>query len=58
MDRVQITYNPPFSLMKEYIQSPSDYDACGKNARTYFKSYFTLERYMDSLEKTMKVMTK
>ena len=45
-------------LMKEYIQSPSDYDACGKNARTYFKAYFTLERYMDSLEKTMKVMTK
>lgn len=37
-------------LMKLYIDRPEDYGVCGKNARSYFKMHFTLERYMDGLE--------
>ena len=37
-------------LMKEYIEKPSDYDACGMNAMTYFRNHFTLMHYCDALE--------
>lgn len=37
-------------LMKRYIDNPKEYDACGENARTYFKRHFTFEHYMSSLE--------
>ncbi len=44
-------------LLKDYIQKPSDYEVCGQNAKTYFRSHFTLQHFMDKLENTMKVMT-
>ena len=40
-------------LMEGYISNPSDYEACGQNARTYFKAHFTLKHYCDSLERLM-----
>lgn len=45
-------------LMKLYINRPKDYDACGKNARSYFKMHFTLERYMDGLEAELQRLVK
>lgn len=44
-------------LMKFYIEHPKDYDACGKNARQYFKKHFTLEHYMDGLETELTKVT-
>lgn len=41
-------------LMKLYIEHPKDYGVCGKNARSYFKTHFTLERYMNGLEAELK----
>ena len=38
------------SLMKSYIEHTKEYDACGKNARNYFRKHFTFELYMDGLE--------
>ena len=43
-------------LMRDYIQNPDEYAACGKNARAYFSRHFTLEQYMDTLEQTMKAI--
>lgn len=37
-------------LMKRYIEHPKEYEACGKNARNYFKKHFTFEHYMNGLE--------
>lgn len=37
-------------LMEFYIEHPKEYEACGKNARNYFKKHFTFEHYMSSLE--------
>lgn len=37
-------------LMRRYIEHPKEYEACGKNARTYFKKHFTFEHYMNGLE--------
>lgn len=37
-------------LMNRYIEHPKEYEACGKNARNYFKAHFTFEHYMNSLE--------
>lgn len=45
-------------LMKLYINRPKDYDACGKNARSYFKMHFTLECYMDGLEAELQRLVK
>ena len=44
-------------LMKGYIAKPDDYEACGKNARTYFASHFTLKRYCDNLEELLEKIT-
>ena len=40
-------------LMKGFIDNPDDYKACGKNAKSYFETHFTLKRYCDSLESLM-----
>ena len=40
-------------LMKLYIEHPSDFEQCGQNARNYFMKHFTLDIYMDSLEKEL-----
>lgn len=37
-------------LMEFYIGHPSDYKDCGKNAKEYFLTHFTLENYMNGLE--------
>lgn len=39
--------------MKEFIQNPYTYKECGENGRSYFKSHFTKEIYMKTLEKTL-----
>ena len=41
-------------LMKFYIEHSKELNACGKNARNYFKRHFTLEHYMDGLESELK----
>lgn len=43
-------------LMEEYIKHPRDYEVCGKNARDYFRQHFTLDHFMDSLEKELKTI--
>ena len=45
-------------LMKLYIEHPSDFERCGQNARDYFLKHFTLDIYMDGLEKELESMAK
>ncbi len=45
-------------LMKLYIEHPSDFERCGQNARDYFMKHFTLDIYMDGLEKELESMAK
>ena len=40
-------------LMKLYIENPSGFEHCGQNARDYFLKHFTLDIYMDGLEKEL-----
>ena len=40
--------------MADYIDYPEKYEECGKKGRVYFKTHFTLENNIDSLEKLMK----
>ena len=40
-------------LMKLYIEHPSDFEHCGQNAHDYFLKHFTLDIYMDGLEKEL-----
>ena len=44
------------AIMKDYIDHPEQYDRCGENARTYFKEHFTLDIFMERLEKQMRDM--
>lgn len=46
------------NLMKLYIENPSDFEQCGQNARDYFLKHFTLDIYMDGLEKELESMAK
>ena len=46
------------NLMKLYIKNPSDFEQCGQNARDYFLKHFTLDIYMDGLEKELESMAK
>lgn len=45
-------------LMKLCIEHPSDFEQCGQNARDYFMKHFTLDIYMDGLEKELESMAK
>ena len=45
-------------LMKLYIENPADYQVCGPNAREYFNRHFTLDIYMDGLEKELESMAR
>lgn len=38
-------------IMADYIDTPEKYSSAGENARKYFAENFTLETYMDKLEK-------
>lgn len=40
-------------LMQFYIEHPSNYEECGENARKYFLEHFTLDKYMDGLEREL-----
>ena len=40
-------------LMLRFIENPESFAGCGENARRYFKEHFTLETYMDELEKEL-----
>lgn len=40
-------------LMKLYIENPSGFEHCGQNARDYFMKHFTLDIFMDGLEKEL-----
>ena len=40
-------------VMKDYIENSERYYACGDNAKRYFKENFSIEKYMDSMEKLM-----
>ena len=40
-------------ILNDYLESPNKYKDCGQNAREYFKKHFTLEIYMNSLEKEL-----
>lgn len=44
-------------IMQDYIDHPEQYTQCGDNARAFFKTHFTLDIFMESLEKQMKAMT-
>lgn len=44
-------------IMQDYIEHPEQYTQCGDNARAFFKAHFTLDTFMESLEKQMKAMT-
>lgn len=51
-------YDGLAKLMKLYIEHPSDFEQCGQNAREYFKRHFTLDIYMDGLEKELESMAR
>lgn len=40
-------------LMKRFIELPELYKDCGANARAFFKQYFTLETFINSLQKEL-----
>lgn len=40
-------------IMKDYIERSENYVNCGDNAREYFKKHFTLEHFMNGLEKEL-----
>lgn len=43
-------------LMQFYIEHPENFDECGENARKYFMEHFTLEHYMNGLEKELEAV--
>lgn len=45
-------------LMKLYIENPADYQICGPNAREYFKRHFTLDIFMDGIEKELESLVR
>ena len=45
-------------IMQDYIDHPDLYSCCGENARQYFQSHFTLDIFMERLEKQMRAMIK
>ena len=45
-------------LMQFYIEHPSNFDECGENARKYFMEHFTLDKYMDGLERELQSVIK
>lgn len=45
-------------IMKDYIEHPEIYVNCGDNARKYFREHFTLEHFMNGLEKELYSLVK
>lgn len=46
------------AIMRDFIEHPGAYVDCGKNARKYFCNHFTLEHYMNGLEKELQSLVK
>lgn len=46
------------AIMKDFIGHPESYKDCGKNARAYFKNHFTLDHFMDGLERELNSLVK
>lgn len=44
-------------LMDDFINRQENYTECGKNAQEYFKKNFTLEKFMDGLEKSLEELS-
>lgn len=45
-------------IMKDFIEHPESYKDCGKNARAYFKNHFTLDHFMNGLERELNSLVK
>lgn len=45
-------------LMRDYIEQPERYNEFGNNARQYFKSHFTIKKYMDDIENELEKFSK
>lgn len=45
-------------IMKDFIEHPDSYKDCGKNARAYFKNHFTLDHFMNGLERELNSLVK
>lgn len=43
-------------LMVDYMENPEKYSKCGENGKAYFSQHFTLDTYVDELEKNLKSM--
>lgn len=41
------------AIMMDYMKNPEKYKECGENARRYFKANFTMDVFLDRLEKEM-----
>lgn len=41
------------AIMMDYMKNPEKYKDCGENARRYFKANFTMDVFLDRLEKEM-----
>lgn len=41
------------AIMMDYMKTPEKYKNCGENARRYFKANFTMDVFLDRLEKEM-----
>lgn len=44
-------------IMLDYIENSGAYSSCGEKARYYFEQHFTMDVFMDSLEKVMRKVT-
>lgn len=45
-------------IMKDFIEHPESFKDCGKNARAYFKNHFTLDHFMNGLERELNSLVK
>lgn len=41
-------------IMLDYIENSEKYNSCGEKARRYFEQHFTMDVFMDNLEKTLR----
>ncbi len=41
-------------IMKEFVQNPAKYAACGENGRTYFKGHFTKAQHLMKLDSMLR----
>lgn len=46
------------AIMKDFIEHPESYKDCGKNAQAYFKNHFTLDHFMNGLERELNSLVK